>query len=114
MRLTLTHNHCATYLYTAVAVVKEILELLRKKMRQFYYVAFAFANTGTAAAPNAHDRTASRHLSEVKHVPAQLALRWVAASGKRVSFSVLVCCGYVGTDGDGRFDFHVFSGGSWR
>ena len=34
MRLTLTHDYCATCLYTAVAVVTEILELPRKKMRQ--------------------------------------------------------------------------------
>ena len=31
MRLTLTHGYCATCLYTAVAVVTEIVELLRKK-----------------------------------------------------------------------------------
>ena len=79
MRLTLTHNYCATYLYTAVAVVTEILELLRKKIATNLYMVFAFA---ADTAPNAPDSTASRHHSEVKHVPAQLVLRWVTASGK--------------------------------
>ena len=72
MRLALTHDYCATYLYTAVAVVTEILELPRTKNATYPYIVFEFA---ADTAPNVHDSTASRHLSEVKHVPAQLVLR---------------------------------------
>ena len=83
-------------------MVTEILELPRKKNATNPYIAFAFA---ADTAPNAHDcTTASRHLSEVKHVPAQLVLRWVTASGKRVKLSVLVYCGCVGMVGDRRSD----------
>ena len=79
MRLTLTHNYCATYLYTAVAVVTEILELFRKKNATNLHIVFTIA---ADTASSAHDGTASRRLSEVKHVPAQLVLRWVTASGE--------------------------------
>ena len=79
MRLTLTHNCCATYLYPAVAVVTEMLELLIKQIATNLHIIFTIA---ADTASSAHDGTASRHLSEVKHVPAQLVLRWVTASGE--------------------------------
>ena len=68
-------------------MVTEILELLRKKIATNLYIDLALA---ADTAPNANDSTASctasRHLREVEHVPAQLVLQWVTASEMQLSF----------------------------
>ena len=46
-------------------------------MSQLKLVYIVKLSTHKRVRPYAHDSTASRQLSEVKHVPAQLVLRWV-------------------------------------
>ena len=48
-------------------MVTEIVELLRKKVRQIFILSVRLLAAETA--PNANDSTASRHISEDKHVP---------------------------------------------
>ena len=87
-------------------MVTEIVELPRKKIATDLYVALALA-AGTIP-PYANDRTASRHLGEVKHMPAQLVLRWVTASEMSSSFFVFVCGGCADMNGGRGSDPYTF------